>query len=129
MTLRTPRAFAPLVVAALVLALPLLAAAQVGYFQEVSVPTAPADLYVGPGDYFEGEQVFIRSTQQGVRFDLGSDETTSLRVSVDGDPFVYIYQGADTQEVVWNTPPTELADTRCWSTTRAHSGTHGIHSS
>jgi hypothetical protein len=75
--------------------------AQVGSFQEVSVPTQPTDLYIGPGDYYQGADVFVRFGQQGVRFDLGSNIVQYLKVRVNGGAWTYLHQGGNTQAVTW----------------------------
>lgn len=77
------------------------AAAQPGYFQEVPIPTAPARLYVGPGDYYAGVDVFVRRGQQGVQFDLGSNIAQYLKVRINGGPWTFLYQGGNTLSVTW----------------------------
>lgn len=78
------------------------AAAQLGLFQEIAIPTAPANLYVGPGNYYQGVEVVVRRGQQGLRFDLGSNIAQYPKVRIDGGAWTYLHQGSNTQAVTWS---------------------------
>ena len=56
------------------------AAAHLGWFNEVPMPTAPAPFEVGPGAYSPDRKVFVRHTQQGIHFTFGANTVVQLQV-------------------------------------------------
>lgn len=86
----------------------VVVSAQSSPFQEVPVLTSPAYFYSGPGTTYASQQVFIRSTQQGVLLDFGVHRPAVVTARVESGPAVTIYSGPGTRFVEWTGPPTAL---------------------
>lgn len=75
-------------------------------FQEVPVPSDPAPVFVGEGEYYEGADIFIRRGQQGVEFDPGLAVYADFRVRVNDGPWEVLHNGSNrTGPIVWTSPP------------------------
>lgn len=95
----------------LALAVAAPAEAQIGYFQEISVPNDSAYVYIGTGFfYYEGEQVVLRGGQQSLAFDVGQDIFQFMKVRIDGGPWIFIFNGSRSRTGIyeWNSPPTAV---------------------
>lgn len=78
-------------------------AQQVGYFNEVPVPTAPDTLDLTPGQHFPGKQVFVRKGQQGISFDFGRF-VPFIQISIAGGAPQVVYNTTGTRFFAWPRP-------------------------